>query len=394
MNLEKLHTEFAPAERASSQVVLRQAKIVSNLGIVCNLLDGVPELLLVLNKQRQIVYSNQCLLDFLGVEHRGHLMGVRPGEALDCVRSYQSEGGCGTTEFCKTCGAVKAILASQRGKRDIQECRIIRRGEGDALDLRITATPVTIDGEPFTFFSASDISDQKRREALERIFFHDILNTAGGLLGFAELMRDAPPEDVEEYREEVYELAQRVVEEIKTQRELLAAENNELATEPVRLESTAFLEEMADAYRNREAAEGRVLQIDPGSQDVRFTSDKTLLGRVIGNMAKNALEASQQGETVTLGAEESADGILFWVHNQGVMPRDAQLQVFQRSFSTKGKGRGLGTYSIKLLTERYLMGQASFSSSAEEGTTFRVHLPLVLTEGVRLGQPHHEVVAP
>jgi signal transduction histidine kinase len=66
------------------------------------------------------------------------------------------------------------------------------------------------------------------------------------------------------------------------------------------------------------------------------------------------------------------------VHNPGFMTRDVQLQVFQRSFSTKGAGRGLGTYSIKLLTERYLKGTVSFTTDPEAGTTFRVRYPLTL----------------
>jgi sensor histidine kinase regulating citrate/malate metabolism len=52
------------------------------------------------------------------------------------------------------------------------------------------------------------------------------------------------------------------------------------------------------------------------------------------------------------------------------MPPEVQLQIFQRSFSTKGKGRGVGTYSMKLLTERYLGGKLAFTSAAGEGTTF------------------------
>ncbi|MCP4426270.1 MAG: ATP-binding protein, partial [Chloroflexi bacterium] len=59
------------------------------------------------------------------------------------------------------------------------------------------------------------------------------------------------------------------------------------------------------------------------------------------------------------------------------MPRDVQLQVFQRSFSTKGSGRGLGTYSMKLLSERYLDGRVSFQSSLAEGTIFIGMYPLV-----------------
>ncbi|MGO9255131.1 MAG: hypothetical protein ACLQU1_02335 [Bryobacteraceae bacterium] len=58
------------------------------------------------------------------------------------------------------------------------------------------------------------------------------------------------------------------------------------------------------------------------------------------------------------------------------MPAKVRLQVFQRSFSTKGMGRGLGTYSIKFLTERYLQGQVSFGSVEGEGTTFMACYPL------------------
>ena len=56
------------------------------------------------------------------------------------------------------------------------------------------------------------------------------------------------------------------------------------------------------------------------------------------------------------------------------MPDDAQLQIFQRSFSTKCEpGRGLGTYSMKLLGERFMGGVVDFTSRAPEGTTFRLH---------------------
>ena len=43
------------------------------------------------------------------------------------------------------------------------------------------------------------------------------------------------------------------------------------------------------------------------------------------------------------------------------MPRQVQLQIFKRSFSTKGAARGLGTYSMRLLSERYLKGVVSFT---------------------------------
>ena len=73
-----------------------------------------------------------------------------------------------------------------------------------------------------------------------------------------------------------------------------------------------------------------------------------------------------------------------WVHNLAVMPRSTQLQMFQRSFSTKGNDRGLGTYSIRLLTERYLKGEVSFTSDEAKGTTFILRLP-------KHPQPHQQL---
>jgi signal transduction histidine kinase len=57
------------------------------------------------------------------------------------------------------------------------------------------------------------------------------------------------------------------------------------------------------------------------------------------------------------------------------MPPDVRHQLFQRSFSTKGSGRGLGTYSVRLLTERYLDGTVTFTSDEATGTRFDIRIP-------------------
>ena len=64
------------------------------------------------------------------------------------------------------------------------------------------------------------------------------------------------------------------------------------------------------------------------------------------------------------------------IHNASILSEAAQLQMFQRSFSTKeARGRGIGTYSARLLAEKYLKGDVSFTSRELEGTTFFVALP-------------------
>lgn len=64
------------------------------------------------------------------------------------------------------------------------------------------------------------------------------------------------------------------------------------------------------------------------------------------------------------------------VHNPTYMPEEIRLQIFNHSFSTKGAGRGLGTYSMKFLTEKYPWGQIAFQSVKDEGTTFTATYPI------------------
>ena len=375
MSLESMPTAFAPAERDSEGRVQDLNVIVGGIPLVNEVFDAVPDFLIVLNDKRQIVLANRSFRVLVGEENNGSILGLRPGEVLKCIHAFETEGGCGTTEFCSRCGAVRAVLSSQKGTQDVRECRISTEPVGTSLDLRVTATPFSVSSEDLTIVVAEDISDEKRRTALERTFFHDILNTAGGLRGLVELLGFAEASEVEEMKGMIGHLSERLIEEITAQRELLAAENDTLAVNVIGLESKELLQSVVDLYRNHEVAVDRQIRISSNTEDVTIHSDRALLRRVLENMVKNALEAVDPQGTVTVGCRNTGEGVLFEVHNPTFMPRDVQLQIFQRSFSTKGPGRGIGTYSIKLLGERYLKGKVDFNSSEEKGTTFGIRLP-------------------
>ncbi len=372
-------TEFASAGRATSGEVRRQVELWARREVLSVLPSAVPCALVVLNAQRQIVYANDRFRDL--VHTNGELAkieGQRPGEALKCIRANNDSGGCGTTEFCSTCGAVAAILTTQTGEADVQECRITRRDTGETLELRVWATPAEIRGESFTIFAALDVSDEKRRRALERIFLHDIHNVACGLKWCLEYLEKSDPERYDKAFDDINRLCRQLNDEIGAQRLLLTAESRELKLAADQVNAIELLQETIDLYTRHPVAQDRHLHLDPRAEDVSLVSDRVLLLRVLCNLTKNALEASPPGEIVTLSCARKGREVEFQVHNAGFMPRDVQLQVFQRSFSTKGAGRGLGTYSIKLLTEYYLQGRVSFITSRTEGTTFRVAYPLVL----------------
>ena len=372
-----LPTEFAPAERLAPADLQRQVDLLSRNEALLVIANAMPNIVLVLNSDRQAVFANQRLATALELARVSDAFGQRPGELFACIHASETDGGCGTTEFCCTCGAVNAILNGLAGKADVRECSIIRRPNSDALDLRIYTTPFQVEGESFTFFAMLDISDEKRRRALERIFFHDILNSAGGLHGMVELLKMVNDEQERaDLEDDLYHFSAELIDEINAQRQLVAAENDELFLKLEPLRSLQLLKDLDTIYQWHEVFRGKHLKIDAGSEDILFTSDKLLLRRVVGNMVKNAVEASSVGDTILMGCQQVGNQLRFWVHNTRYIPRDTQLQIFNRSFSTKGAGRGLGTYSMKLLGERYLGGKVTFTSHPMTGTTFQIFIPL------------------
>jgi hypothetical protein len=136
------------------------------------------------------------------------------------------------------------------------------------------------------------------------------------------------------------------------------------------------MDDLVGLYSHHPVAEGRTIALSAPPVDPPLVTDERILARVVGNLLKNALEASAKGETVTLTASVDHDRCLISVHNSAVITPDDQRQLFQRSFSTKSPGRGLGTYSARLLTERCLAGRVSVRSAESAGTVFTVDIPL------------------
>lgn len=378
--MDSAETKFAPAERADAEAISSDSQRLA-AGLVHHMTGAIPCAVMILNPQRQVVYTNEYLMNLLGAASDDEVLGKRPGELLGCIHASEMREGCGTTEFCSECGAVNAILKSQNeGIAAEEECRVLTT-TGDAYEFRVWATPYEFGGKEFTVFSLVDIRDEKRRSALERTFFHDVNNSLNAIVGYSHLLSDAPPEsDALKYIKTLCLASDRLTEEIASHRRLLEAETGRLTPTLSTIDSSSLLRETAELYSNDPQWTGRQISMSGNAESCGFTSERALLVRVLGNMLRNALEATSADEMVTLSCSRGESSLVFSVHNPGFIPRRVQLQIFQRSFSTKGTGRGTGTYSMKLFGERYLKGKVWFSTSEDEGTTFYVSIPIVFPD--------------
>jgi len=369
-------TYFAPPGRATDEELANLVEAARNDPLITLVLESVDSYLLVLNEQRQVLAVNPMVSDQQALQDDTCLLGLRPGELFECVHLAEGPDGCGTAPHCATCGAALSILGSQQEAQPVSgECRMtaVRDGQRMAFDFGVRATPMQVGEHKLTVFVLRDISDQKRREALERVFFHDVLNTVGGIRGWTKkLMSD----DAQDTANQLVSLVDRLVGDIGHQRAIFDAENTTLEAITHHVKVDRLLAEVEALFRGQQHSPDCDIQVDRAGELASVVTDPVLLGRVLNNMVKNAIEATPAGGCVHVWFELTDDCPGFFVHNPGSIPEEIARHVFERSFSTKNEpGRGLGTYSMKLLGERYLGGAVSFTTSVEEGTTFSIMLP-------------------
>ncbi len=153
-------TFFAPAKRETIEVVQRQAGRLGQAPLAQTLLNGALNYLFVLNKRRQIVMASANVLELVPGKTMNQIIGLRPGEALGCIHAYECESGCGTSQFCRHCGAVRVILAGLAGHRHIQECHLtcLSNGREVSLELRVLATPLVHEEECYTLLAVEKVS--------------------------------------------------------------------------------------------------------------------------------------------------------------------------------------------------------------------------------------------
>ena len=209
----------------------------------------------VLNESRQVVFANRALTELAGAASAEEMCGLLPGEIVGCLNA-RGETACGDGDGCSLCGAAQAFQETLRtGSAAARECRwTVASPQGaTALDLLARTTAFALDGERFVLLSLVDISAAKRRAALERIFFHDILNTVSSFSVYLDLlkassMRASGPGRLVEQLEKI---AGALVEEIRGQKVLVSAENRTLSVQRDLIETRELAGRLMQSSRAR-----------------------------------------------------------------------------------------------------------------------------------------------
>lgn len=375
----KKETYFASPEKSSIFELSKEIETISKSNIMDVVLYATGNLLAVLNKNRQVIASNDYFLKYLGIEDTEQILGLRPGEIVGCVHSADMEAGCGTSKYCSTCGAAIAIVTSLAENSAVERNCIIDINNGEkTLIFKVRAVPYEIENIKLIFLFLEDISDYEQLKNMERYFLHDLNNTIGAMSSYIELLKHETSSlntiMSPLYVDSLSELLKRLIKEIASQKAIMNNNTKYATTNFQNISISYLLSSLRDFFKKHELGKEKDFYIDWNFQEKSLCTDEGIVIRILINMLINAFEHTDN--EVKMWVDVEKDSITFNVWNSQQIDEKTSMRIFQKYFSTKQvEGRGFGTFSMKFLGEKILKGKVYFKTS-QEGTVFSFKHPL------------------
>lgn len=141
-----------------------------------------------------------------------------------------------------------------------------------------------------------------------------------------------------------------------------------------------LLEHIKRQYSFRAEQEGKEIALEGDEQTV-FSCDRTWLAEAIGNLVKNALDHTAQGDRILVRWQQSPCLTQITVEDtgSGIHPEDLYhiFKRFYRSrFSKDTQGVGLGLPLAKSIVEAH-QGSIEVHSKLGQGTAFTINFPIM-----------------
>lgn len=164
--------------------------------------------------------------------------------------------------------------------------------------------------------------------------------------------------------------------------ELIADRFSKIGSAPKLVAVNVYNElEECKHYMQRRASKKIVFDFPSKSKDLEININKHLFTWVIENLIRNALDSMGPIGTISAKISEEDNSVIIDLSDtgQGIAVNKFKT-VFNPGFTTKKRGWGLGLSLAKRIIEEYHNGKIFVKSSKiNEGTTFRIKLPKVIS---------------
>ena len=225
--------------------------------------------------------------------------------------------------------------------------------------------------------SAARLAKSEREQAwreMAKQVAHEIKNPLTPMrLSVQSFERKFNPDD-ENIKEKLKEYSQTLIQQIDVMSSIASA-FSDFAKMPTqkkeKIEIISIVKLALDIFNEK------AIKYQTNEKELYAFLDKTQLIRIVTNLVKNAIQATENEENPFINVEIISKGskikIVVSDNGKGISEEVKDL-IFEPKFTTKTSGMGLGLPMIKNIIEAY-DGAISFSSNKDTGTVFTVILP-------------------
>jgi signal transduction histidine kinase len=223
------------------------------------------------------------------------------------------------------------------------------------------------------------------------IVSHEVRTPLNAVIGFSEMLRDgyagAINDKQREYLEDILAAARHLLQLMGDMLDMSTIEAGKIAVRPALTSVRAEIGASLELVRTRAAAAKLTLVIDAPAELPPLWIDRIRFRQILLNLLSNAIKFSPPGGTVTVRAEDGAEGIVVAVSDTGIgmcehdIPRALEpFRQIDNIMHRHYEGVGLGLPLAKRLTELH-GGRLEIASQLGRGTTVTLHFPHVPAAG-------------
>ena len=213
---------------------------------------------------------------------------------------------------------------------------------------------------------------------MSSVVSHQILHQLGVIGLYADLIRHAeetaaPEESLRQARKNAGAIEAALGDVNRVLTDLLVF-SKDLRLNLYEHDVAAILDECAEECRIEARDRGVLLEREPSSE-TRAVVDKLKLRQAVGNVVRNAIEASPAGAAVRIGAREDGKWLEIRVTDRGpgILPGDRDA-IFAPFFTTREHGTGLGLAIARQFTAAH-GGSLGVEEGPGGGASFVFRLP-------------------
>lgn len=319
-----------------------------------HIIERVETGIMVMNDGGHVLRHNRAAEQLLGLSALTHITQVKT----------VSEAAC------------HAMTVTDEGERNLVTIHH-ERGE---RHLVIIHMPIALQGERLSLVTINDVDREMNKNEMDswirltRVLTHEIMNSVAPIISLADTLRtkaDAlPPEKLpKDWRvgiDTIYKTGTELMTFVENYRKFTHIPT----PQPALFYVAPFVERMVNTSRGLVNDKRIGFEMDVRPDNLIVYADEQLIGHVVGNILKNAVQAiAEEGRIVVSAWADEKDAVHITIGNNGEpIAQEVAEQIFVPFFTTKHDGSGVGL-SIARQIMRLSGGTISLHNDAKKGLT-------------------------